>query len=234
MLPSLLALSDVMPTGWHCAVAAGVQQGGTAVVVGDGAVGLCAVLAARSMGAEKVIAMSRHAVAAEDRPDFGATHIVADRGRPGCGRGQGAHRRSRRGRGARVRRHGRRDGYGVRGGPGPARPSASSAYPHGVELPVGRMFAKNVGLRGGMAPVRRYLPEPARAGARACRIDPGKVFDLTPAAGPGGRRATGRWTNAGRSRSSWSREADQELRLPGMTTGRHSQPSPQERNVCMP
>ena len=84
MIPSLLALSDVMPTGWHAAVAAGVPEGGTAVVVGDGAVGLCGVLAASVMGAERVIAMSRHESRQKIATEFGATHIVAARGRQGA------------------------------------------------------------------------------------------------------------------------------------------------------
>ena len=83
LIPSLLALSDVMATGWHAAVAAGVREGGTAVVVGDGAVGLCGVLAASVMGAEKVIAMSRHEPRQQIATKFGATHIVAERGKEG-------------------------------------------------------------------------------------------------------------------------------------------------------
>src|SRR5690349_9119606 len=80
MIPSLLALSDVFPTGWHCAVAAGVKKGDTVVVVGDGAVGLSGVLAAVQMGADRVIAMSRHETRQEVAKAFGATHIVAERG----------------------------------------------------------------------------------------------------------------------------------------------------------
>ena len=88
MLPSLLTLSDVFPTGWHCAVAAGVKPGDTVVVVGDGAVGLCAVLAAAQLGAERVVAMSRHAERQDIARRFGATHIVrrAREGRRGASR----------------------------------------------------------------------------------------------------------------------------------------------------
>lgn len=83
LIPSLLALSDVMATGWHAAVASRVRPGGTAVVVGDGAVGLCGVIAARELGAERIIAMSRHAPRQALAKEFGATDIVAERGDDG-------------------------------------------------------------------------------------------------------------------------------------------------------
>ena len=86
LLPSLLTLSDVLPTGWHCAVAAGVKPGDTVVVVGDGAVGLCAVLAAAQLGAERVVAMSRHEDRQQIARQFGATDIVAERGKEGAAR----------------------------------------------------------------------------------------------------------------------------------------------------
>jgi threonine dehydrogenase-like Zn-dependent dehydrogenase len=177
MIPSLLALSDVMATGWHAAVAAGVPEGGTAVVVGDGAVGLCGVLAASVMGAEKVIAMSRHESRQKIATEFGATHIVAARGREGAAEvkeitgGVGAD--------AVLECVGTDDAMGTAFAV--ARPGSTVGFvgvPHGVELPIGRMFQKNVGLRGGMAPVRRYLPELLDL-VLSGRIDPGKVFDLT-------------------------------------------------------
>ncbi|TGN65684.1 IMP dehydrogenase [Nocardioides eburneiflavus] len=177
LVPSLLALSDVMATGWHAAVAAGVQPGGTAVVIGDGAVGLCGVLAAAQLGAERVIAMSRHEPRQEIARAFGATDVVAERGKEG---------------GARIADL--TDGIGadavlecvgtdeaMKTAFAIARPGSTVGFvgvPHGVELPVRRMFQKNVGLAGGMAPVRHYLPdllERVLSGA----IDPGKVFDLT-------------------------------------------------------
>jgi threonine dehydrogenase-like Zn-dependent dehydrogenase len=177
MLPSLLALSDVMPTGWHAAVAAGVKAGGTVVVVGDGAVGLCGVLAAATMGAEKVIAMSRHEPRQQIATAFGATHLVAARGKEGADAvkeitdGVGAD--------AVLECVGTDAAMGTAFAV--ARPGATVGFvgvPHGVELPVRRMFQKNVGLAGGMAPVRRYLPELLEL-VTAGRIDPGKVFDLT-------------------------------------------------------
>jgi threonine dehydrogenase-like Zn-dependent dehydrogenase len=175
MIPSLLTLSDVFPTGWHCAVSAGVRKGDTVVVVGDGAVGLCGVLAAAQMGAERVIAMSRHESRQEIARQFGATHVVAERGKEGA---------------AVIREL--TDGIGadavlecvgtddaMRQAFSVARPGSMVGFvgvPHGVDLPVSRMFAKNIGLAGGVAPVRRYLPELldlVTSGA----VNPGLVFD---------------------------------------------------------
>jgi threonine dehydrogenase-like Zn-dependent dehydrogenase len=177
MIPSLLALSDVMATGWHAAVAANVRPGGTVVVVGDGAVGLCGVLAATTMGAERVVAMSRHESRQKIATEFGATHIVAERGRAGAQAireitdGVGAD--------AVLECVGTGDAMGTAFAV--ARPGATVGFvgvPHGVELPVGRMFQKNVGLAGGIAPVRRYLPELLDL-VMSGRIDPGRVFDAT-------------------------------------------------------
>jgi threonine dehydrogenase-like Zn-dependent dehydrogenase len=175
MIPSLLTLSDVFPTGWHCAVSAGVEKGDTVVVVGDGAVGLCGVLAAAQMGAERVIAMSRHESRQQIARQFGATDIVAERGKEGAAAikeltdGVGAD--------AVLECVGTDDAmqqaFAV------ARPGSMVGFvgvPHGVRLPVERMFAKNVGLAGGVAPVRQYLPdllELVTSGA----VNPGLVFD---------------------------------------------------------
>ena len=177
LIPSLLALSDVMATGWHAAVTAGVRPGGTAVVIGDGAVGLCGVLAASQMGAERVIAMSRHESRQEIARAFGATDIVAERGKEGGARiaeltaGIGAD--------AVLECVGTdesmKTAFAV------ARPGSMVGFvgvPHGVELPVRRMFQKNVGLAGGMAPVRRYLPDLLER-VLSGSINPGLVFDLT-------------------------------------------------------
>jgi threonine dehydrogenase-like Zn-dependent dehydrogenase len=177
LIPSLLTLSDVMATGWHAAVTARVKPGGTAVVVGDGAVGLCGVLAAAHLGAERVIAMSRHEPRQAIARQFGATDIVAERGKEG---------------GDRIKE--------LTGGIGAdavlecvgtdesmktafaiARPGAMVGFvgaPHGVELPVRRMFQRNVGLAGGMAPVRAYLPELLDLVLDGT-INPGLVFDQT-------------------------------------------------------
>ncbi|WP_183097725.1 zinc-dependent alcohol dehydrogenase family protein [Nocardioides pelophilus] len=177
LLPSLLALTDVMPTGWHAAVSAGVTEGGSVVVVGDGAVGLCGVLAASVMGAETIIAMSRH----EDRQQlasaFGATHVVAARGREGAA----AVKEITGGVGADAVLECVGTDQSMSTAFAVARPGATVGFvgvPHGVELPVGKMFQKNVGLRGGIAPVRRYLPELLDLVLQG-RIDPGRVFDVT-------------------------------------------------------
>lgn len=177
LIPSLLALSDVMATGWHAAVAAGVRPGSTAVVVGDGAVGLCGVLAASQMGAERVIAMSRHEPRQQIATKFGATDIVAERGEEGearileLTRGIGAD--------AVLECVGTNDAMGTAFKI--ARPGSTVGFvgvPHGVKLPVRRMFGKNVGLAGGMAPVRAYLPELFELVVSA-KINPGLVFDTT-------------------------------------------------------
>lgn len=177
LVASVLALTDVMPTGWHAAMSAGVEKGGTVMVVGDGAVGLCGVLAASVMGAETIIAMSRHEPRQDLARAFGATHVVAARGREGV---------------AEVREI--TGGVGVDAalecvGTDDAMRTAISAtragggvgfvgVPHGVELPVQKLFQKNIGVRGGMAPVRRYLPDLLELVVQR-QIDPGKVFDLT-------------------------------------------------------
>jgi threonine dehydrogenase-like Zn-dependent dehydrogenase len=176
LVPSLLALSDVMSTGWYAAVAAGVTPGMTVAVVGDGAVGLCGVLAAAELGAERVIAMSRHEQRQRLAREFGATDVVTERGDEGIARirdltvGVGA------------------DAVLECVGTGEAmlqalrstRPGGMVGYvgvPHGVELSVREMFFNLVGLRGGPAPVRRFLPDLLdRVWNR--RIDPGKVFDM--------------------------------------------------------
>jgi threonine dehydrogenase-like Zn-dependent dehydrogenase len=177
LLPSLLALSDVMPTGWHAAVSAGVRPGGSVVVVGDGAVGLCGVLAASVMGAETIVAMSRHESRQALAKEYGATHVVAARGDEGAAEvmditgGVGAD--------AVLECVGTDSAMGTAFAV--ARPGATVGFvgvPHGVELPVRRMFQRNVGLRGGMAPVRRYLPELLEL-VTSGRIDPGRVFDLS-------------------------------------------------------
>lgn len=177
LVPSLLALSDVMPTGWHAAVAAGVKAGDSVVVVGDGAVGLCGVLAASVMGAEKIIAMSRHEPRQAIAKAFGATHVVAERGKEGAAAvkeitgGTGVD--------AALECVGTNDAMTT--AIGVTRANGGVGFvgvPHGVELPVRTLFEKNIGLRGGIAPVRRYLPELLDL-VTSGRIDPGQVFDLT-------------------------------------------------------
>jgi len=176
-VPSLLATSDVMGTGWYAAVAAEVRPGGTAVVVGDGAVGLCGVIAAKELGAKRIIAMSRHASRQKLALDFGATDIVTERGDDGI---------------ARIKDL--TEGIGADsvlecvGTPEAmqqalrcARPGGNVGFvgvPHDVQIPGEELFFSHVGLRGGPAPVRRFLPDLIDR-VLTGRINPGRVFDLT-------------------------------------------------------
>jgi len=176
LVPSLLALSDVMATGWHAAVSAGVRRGMTVAVVGDGAVGLSGVLAASQLGADRVIAMSRHESRQQLAKEFGATDIVAERGDEGIDRvkeltdGVGAD--------AVLECVG--TGESVVQAVRSTRPGGMVGWvgaPHGVEVSLADTFWQNVGVRGGPAPVRNYLPDLVdRVWNR--RIEPGKVFDL--------------------------------------------------------
>jgi threonine dehydrogenase-like Zn-dependent dehydrogenase len=177
MVPALLTLADVMATGWHAAVSARVEKGSSVVVVGDGAVGLCGVLAAAEMGAEQIIAMSRHEPRQAVARKFGATDIVAERGKEGAQ----AVLELTQGIGADAVLECVGTNESMRTGFRSARPGATVGFvgvPHGVELPVRAMFGRNIGVAGGMAPVRKYLPD-LLARVLAGRIDPGPVFDLT-------------------------------------------------------
>jgi len=176
MLASLLTLSDVMATGHHAAVCARVKEGDTVAVVGDGAVGLSAVLAAKRLGADRIVALSRHAPRQELARHFGATNVVEQRGDEAT---------------AAVMEL--TDGVGVDAalecvGTGQAmetalsiaRPGSMVGYvgvPHGVKLPVGQMFYRNKGVMGGPAPAGAYIPELLEDVLEG-RIDPGRVFDF--------------------------------------------------------
>ena len=177
IVPSMLALSDVMGTGWFAADAANVRPGATVAVVGDGAVGLLGVLSAKQMGAERVIAMSRHESRQKLAREFGATDIVTERGDDGVARikeltkGVGAD--------AVLECVGTQEAMSqaVRS----TRPGGSVGYvgvPHGVELNGQELFFAHVRLHGGPAPVRRYLPHLINLALKG-EIQPGKVFDLT-------------------------------------------------------
>ncbi|MDT5133089.1 MAG: hypothetical protein QOE41_2400 [Mycobacterium sp.] len=177
LIPSLLTLSDVMGTGWFAADAANVQDGMTVCIVGDGAVGLCGVLAASQMGAGRVIAMSRHEPRQNLARKFGATDIVTERGDDGVARvkdmtdGIGAD--------AVLECVGTADSMqqALRS----TRPGGYVGYvgvPHGVSLDGQELFYSHVGMLGGPAPVRRFLPELIQLVCDG-RIDPGEVFDMT-------------------------------------------------------
>jgi threonine dehydrogenase-like Zn-dependent dehydrogenase len=175
LVPSLLTLSDVMGTGWHAARSAQVKPGDTVVVVGDGAVGLCGVLAAARMGAERVVALSRH----EDRQklarEFGATDIIAERG----DEAKAAVLELTDGVGADAVLECVGTDQSFKTAFDVARPGATVGFvgvPHGVEVPIRTMFGRNVGLAGGVAPARQYLPE-LMADVLSGAINPGLVFD---------------------------------------------------------
>lgn len=177
MIPSLLAASDVLGTGWFAADAANVRPGTTVVVVGDGAVGLLGVLSAKQMGAERIIIMSRHEARARLAREFGATDVVAERGEEGA---------------ARIRELTNGVGadsvlecVGTQESMWQAiqatRPGGHVSYvgvPHGVTLDGQALFFSHVHLHGGPAPVRRYLPDLIERVLSGV-MDPGKVFDLT-------------------------------------------------------
>ncbi len=177
LIPSLLSTSDVLGTGWFAADAANVKPGKTVAVVGDGAVGLCAVLAARQLGAERIIAMSRHEPRQKLALEFGATDIVTERGDEGVARikdmtdGLGAH--------SVVEAVGTQESMlqAIRS----TRPGGHVGFvgvAWEVQLPGMDLFFAAVHLHGGPAPVRRYLPELIDLIWNR-KIDPGKVFDLT-------------------------------------------------------
>jgi threonine dehydrogenase-like Zn-dependent dehydrogenase len=175
MLASLLTLSDVMSTGHHAAVCADVRPGSTVAVVGDGAVGLSGVLAAKRLRADRIIALSRNPDRQRLARDFGATDVVEQRGEEATEAVMAL-----------------TDGIGVDAtlecvGTGQAmetalsiaRPGSMVGYvgvPHGVELPIGEMFFRNKGVRGGSAPARAYIPDLLEDVLEG-RIDPGRVLD---------------------------------------------------------
>jgi threonine dehydrogenase-like Zn-dependent dehydrogenase len=174
---SLLTLSDVMATGHHAALSAQVTPNRTVVVVGDGAVGLCSVLAARRLGAERIIAMSRHADRQAIAREFGATDIVEERGDDGV---------------AKVREllggvlaDSVLECVGTKESMEQAlhcvRPGGALGFvgvpTGGAEIPLRYLFDKNITVAGGMAPARTYIPE-LLADVLAGTINPGRVFDV--------------------------------------------------------
>jgi threonine dehydrogenase-like Zn-dependent dehydrogenase len=175
MLRSLLTLSDVMATGHHAAVCANVEAGQTVAVVGDGAVGLSCVLAAKRLGAERIIALSRHADRQQLAKEFGATDVVAERGDEAVEK----IKEMTGGVGVDAALECVGTDQAMQTALGVARAGSMVGFvgvPHGVELPVAQMFFRNVGVRGGGAPVRVYLPE-LLGDVLDGSIDPGKVLD---------------------------------------------------------
>jgi threonine dehydrogenase-like Zn-dependent dehydrogenase len=178
LLPSLLTLSDVFPTGHHCAVTAGVGPRTTVTVIGDGAVGLCAVLAAKRLGAERIILMGRHTDRTDLGREFGATDVVAERGAEGV---------------AKVRELTGGDGtHAVLECVG-LKPAVETALqvvrdggtvsrvgvPQFADVPMdSRTFMRNITLTGGVAPARAYIEE-LLPDVLEGRVEPGRVFDRT-------------------------------------------------------
>src|SRR5213596_3119149 len=158
LVPSLLSASDVLGTGWFGAVAAQARPGKAVAVVGDGAVGLLAILAAKQLGAERVIAMSRHESRQRLAGEFGATDIVEERGDDGIKRikeltdGLGAH--------SIVEAVGTQESMlQAIHATQPGGHVGFVGVAHSVELPAMDLFWGLVHLHGGPAPVRRFLPE---------------------------------------------------------------------------
>jgi len=176
LVPSLLAASDVLGTGWFGAVAAEAGPGKTVAVVGDGAVGLLAVLAVKQLGAERIIAMSRHDARQRLAREYGATDIVEQRGDAGVAAikeltdGLGAH--------SVVEAVGTHES--MTQAINATRPGGHVGFvgvAHGVAIEGMDLFWSLVHLHGGPAPVRRFLPELIDLIWNR-QIDPGKVFDL--------------------------------------------------------
>jgi threonine dehydrogenase-like Zn-dependent dehydrogenase len=177
LIPSLLTLSDVMGTGWFAADAANVKPGLTVAVVGDGAVGLLGVLSAKQMGAERIIAMSRHSTRQKLAREFGASNIVTERGEEGIAR----IKELTNGIGADSVLECVGTQQSMMQAINSTRPGGYVGFvgvPHGVSLDLGQFFYTHVHLHGGPAPVRRYLPELIKL-VLDRKINPGKVFDLT-------------------------------------------------------
>jgi threonine dehydrogenase-like Zn-dependent dehydrogenase len=181
LLSSLLTLSDVYLTGYHAAHMGKVNERTTVTVIGDGAVGLSAVLASRQLGAERIILMGRHASRTNLGLEFGATDVVAERGQEGIAKvleltgGEGAH--------VVLEAVGHLPAYEM--AYGVVRPGgviSRVGVPQYEEAPIGfgSLFGKNATLTGGPAPVRAHI-EQVLPDVLEGRINPGRVFDRTVA-----------------------------------------------------
>lgn len=179
LIPSLLTLSDVFGTGYHAAVKGGVKPGDRVTVIGDGAVGLMAVLSAKRLGAEQIILMGRHQARTDLGIEFGATDVVAERGEEGINKvreltgGYGSHVVLE----AVGHMPAYQQAYGI------VRPGGTISrvgVPQYEDAPVGfaSLFGGNITLTGGPAPVRAYIDE-LMPDILDGTIEPGKVFDLT-------------------------------------------------------
>jgi threonine dehydrogenase-like Zn-dependent dehydrogenase len=177
LLKALLPLTDVMAAGHHAAVSAGVRPGGSVVVIGDGAVGLCGTLAAHRLGAERIIVLGHQPPRLALARQFGATDEVTSRGEQALPQ---VIEMTRGGADAVLECVGTEETINL--AVNMARPGGTVGFvgaPHGSgQVPLGRMFSSNIGVRGGLAPARAYLPE-LLAEVLAGRLDPSPVLDLT-------------------------------------------------------
>jgi threonine dehydrogenase-like Zn-dependent dehydrogenase len=176
-LASLLTLSDVMCTGHHAAISAGVEKGDIVAIVGDGAVGLCAIIAAKRLGAQRIISLSRNPARQNLAQEFGATDIIAERGEEA----NEAVLKLTDGIGADASLECVGTNEAMQTALAIARPGSMVGYvgvPHGIEIPVENIFYRNVGVHGGPAPVRAYIPELLDDVLKG-HINPGRVFDFT-------------------------------------------------------
>ncbi len=177
LLAGLLTLSDVYGTGWHAAVRAGVTQGSTVTVIGDGAVGLLAVLSAQQLGAEQIALMGRHTARTDLGREFGASDVVAERGDEGIA---AVRELTRGGASIVLEAVGHRPAYDQ--ALGVVRPGgviSRVGVPQYADAPIGwPLFGPNITLTGGPAPVRAYI-EQLLPGVLDGSVEPGRVFDLT-------------------------------------------------------
>ncbi len=176
LLAALLPLTDVLGTGHHAAISAGVKRGMTVAVIGDGAVGLCAILAAKRLGAERIIAFGRHQARLDIAKLFGATDFVKERDKEGIAK---ALEMTKGGPEAVLECVGNESSMAMASGM--ARPGGTIGYvgvPYGSNkgLNLSRMFGQNIALRGGVAPVRAYIPD-LMADVLAGKLDASPVFD---------------------------------------------------------
>jgi threonine dehydrogenase-like Zn-dependent dehydrogenase len=176
LLSAILPLTDVMGTGHHAALAAGVQAGSTVAVIGDGAVGLCGVLAAKRLGASRILMLGHHPDRIAIARLFGATDVISARGKEAI---EAVQELTKGGCEAVLECVGTQ--ISLNTAIGAARAGGAVGYvgvPHGTEtLDVARLFGENITLRGGIAPVRAYLPE-LLADVLAGRLDPSPVLDM--------------------------------------------------------
>jgi len=177
MLSAILPLTDNMAAGHHAAVTAGVRPGGSVVVIGDGAVGLCGTLAARRLGAERIIALGHQPQRLTLARQFGATDVIMSGGEQATGQ---VIEMTKGGAEAVLECVGTEES--IKMAVNMSRPGGTVGFvgaPHGSgQIPLGRMFSYNIGVRGGLAPARAYLPE-LLEDVLAGRLDPSPILDFT-------------------------------------------------------